>query len=188
MDLEELYGQIRACRRCGLCRGRNHAVPGEGLELAPKVMCIGEGPGQQEDLSGRPFVGPAGQLLDRMLASIGLNRQNTYIANVVKCRPPANRTPEAAEVQACLPFLRQQVRLIQPRILFCLGATAARAIIDPNFRVTKQRGLWVERKGFYLMGSYHPSALLRDESGQYKRQAWEDLKSLRAKLEELERG
>ena len=91
-------------------------------------------------------------------------------------------------MQACLPFLRQQVRLIRPRILFCLGATAARAIIDPNFRVTKQRGLWVERKGFYLMGSYHPSALLRDESGHYKRQAWEDLKSLRAKLEELERG
>ncbi len=185
MDMSELNARIEACRACGLCRNRTRAVPGEGCLEHPLVLCIGEGPGEQEDLTGRPFVGPAGQLLDRMLASVGLSREQVFIANVVKCRPPGNRAPEPDEVRACLPFLREQTRLLRPRILFCLGATAGRAIIDPAFRVTRQRGLWVERKGFYLMGTYHPSALLRDRSGQYKREAYEDLKALRRKIDEL---
>ena len=185
MELQEVYRQIAECRACGLCRGRTNPVPGEGCTEHPLVMCIGEGPGEQEDLSGRPFVGPAGQLLDKMLACIGLDRTNTYIANVVKCRPPMNRQPEWEEMQACLPHLRAQVRILRPRILFCLGATAGKAIIDPNFRVTRQRGQWIERKGFYMMATYHPSALLRDKSGQYKREAYEDLKKLKAKIDEL---
>lgn len=184
-QMDQLRAQVENCTRCGLCRGRTHAVLGEGCEDRPLVLCIGEGPGQQEDLQGRPFVGPAGQLLDKMLQSIGLSRQNTYIANVVKCRPPQNRVPEPEEIASCLPYLRAQVKLLRPKILFCLGSTAGRAIIDPAFRVTREHGMWVERKGFYLMASYHPSALLRDSSGQYKREAWQDLKSLRARIDEI---
>lgn len=189
MDLswENLENAIQGCNRCGLCERRRNAVPGEGNKNA-KIMCIGEGPGEQEDLQGRPFVGPAGQLLDKMLSSIGLQRQDVYIANVVKCRPPMNRTPQPDEINACLPYLRAQVKLVKPRILFCLGATAGKVIMDPGMRITRQRGQWMERKGFYMMASFHPSALLRDQSGQWKRQAYEDLLSLKKKLDEIEAG
>ena len=128
---EELEQAIRCCERCGLCAGRHNVVPGEGNRGAD-VMLIGEGPGQVEDETGRPFVGPAGQLLDKMLAAIGHSREDVYIANVVKCRPPSNRVPLPEEAQACLPYLRAQFLLIKPKILVCLGSTAARNIIRPD--------------------------------------------------------
>ena len=157
-------------------------MPGEGNRSAP-LMIIGEGPGRDEDLSGRPFVGKAGQLLDRMLAAIGLGRGDVYICNVVKCRPPGNRNPEPDEAAACLPFLRAQFSLIRPRVILCLGSVALRHVMDPQGRITRDRGAWVERKGVWMMATYHPAALLRDESK--KREAWADMQMLRDKLKEL---
>ncbi len=179
---EQLERACAVCGRCGLGRTRTHVVIGDGARES-RVMLVGEGPGEQEDLQGRAFVGPAGQLLDRMLACIGLDRGQVYIANIVKCRPPHNRDPLPEEQAACLPYLRAQVRLIRPQIIVCLGRIAAQAIIRPDFRITRERGQWVERKGYWLTATYHPSALLRDPSK--KRAAYEDLKSLRAKIGEL---
>ena len=146
-------------------------------------MFVGEGPGQQEDLQGEPFVGPAGKLLDKMLASIGLDREKVYIANIVKCRPPGNRDPHDDEQEACMNYLRYQLMLVKPKIIVCLGRIAATAIIDKDFKITRQHGQWTERKGYWFIATYHPSALLRDESK--KRPAWEDLKLIRAKLDEI---
>ncbi len=179
---EQLEGACAACRRCGLCETRRNVVIGDGARES-RILFIGEGPGEQEDLQGRAFVGPAGQLLDRMLACIGLDRGQVYIANVVKCRPPRNRDPLPEEQAACLPYLRAQVRLIRPQVIVCLGRVAAQAVIRPDFRITREHGQWVERKGYWLTATYHPSALLRDPSK--KRDAYEDLKKLRSKLEEL---
>ena len=147
------------------------------------LMFIGEGPGREEDLSGRPFVGAAGQLLDKMIAAIGMRREEVYIANIVKCRPPGNREPKEEEAKACLPYLRRQVYLIKPKIIVCLGATALRYVIDPNARITRVRGQWVERKGYWLIATYHPAALLRDPAKKYE--AWEDFKRIRDKMKEL---
>ena len=175
---------VGACEKCRLCQTRKHVVLGEGDPHAA-LMFIGEGPGQQEDETGRPFVGPAGQLLDKMLAAIGHGREDVYIANVVKCRPPGNRVPLPEEAQACLPYLRAQFLLVRPRILVCLGSTAARSIIRPDIRITRERGQWTQRKGVWMLPTYHPSALLRDQTGGKKREAWADLKALRAKEIEL---
>ena len=180
---EELYAQIEACRRCGLREGCTQTVPGEGDSHA-RLLCIGEGPGAEEDRLGRPFVGASGQLLDRMLAAIGLRREEVYIANIVKCRPPQNRQPLPDEAAACLPYLRAQVALIRPQVILLLGATAARNTIGPETRITRDRGRWVERKGVWMMPTYHPSALLRTPS--LKRDAWADLQAVRDKLRELE--
>lgn len=179
---EQLEGACAACRRCGLCETRRNVVIGDGARES-RILLIGEGPGEQEDLQGRAFVGPAGQLLDRMLACIGLDRGQVYIANVVKCRPPRNRDPLPEEQAACLPYLRAQVRLIRPQVIVCLGRVAAQAVIRPDFRITREHGQWVERKGYWLTATYHPSALLRDPSK--KRDAYEDLKKLKSKLKEL---
>lgn len=157
-------------------------VPGEG-NLHADLMLIGEGPGEQEDRTGRPFVGPAGQLLDRMLAAIGLTREHVYICNIVKCRPPHNRVPEAEEAAACIGFLRQQTALVQPRIILLLGSTAARTILGEDLRITRDRGVWHLKKGIWVMPTYHPSALLRDETK--KRPAWEDFKAVRDKMIKL---
>jgi len=171
------------CRACPLAARRTNVVFVEGV-LESRVMFVGEGPGEQEDLQGRPFVGPAGQLLDRMLAAIGLDRKkNVMICNIVKCRPPGNRTPTAEEGEKCLPFLRAQVDIVRPGIIVCLGATAVRHIIHPEARITRVRGQWTERKGFWITATYHPAALLRDPSR--KAEAWADLQSIRAKMEEL---
>lgn len=180
---ETLYGACNACRKCRLWELRNHVVVGIGNPQA-NIMFIGEGPGQQEDLQGLPFVGPAGQLLDKMLAAIDMNRDQVYITNIVKCRPPGNRDPEMDEQRACMNYLRYQLVLIQPKIIVCLGRIAARAIIDPNFTISRQRGEWVYRKGYWLTATYHPSALLRDVSK--KRPAWTDFQAIRDKLKELE--
>lgn len=179
---EQLNGFCLSCRRCPLCESRTQVVVGEGDPHA-RVMLVGESPGEQEDLLGRPFVGPAGQLLDRMLASIDLRRDKVYLTNVVKCRPPQNREPHAGEQQACLHYLRYQVRLVRPKIIVCLGRVAAQALIDPKLRITKEHGVWQEEKGFWMMATYHPAALLRYP--EHKPEAYEDLKSLREKLDAL---
>lgn len=178
----ELMKEIQLCTRCPLCQERLFVVPGEG-NLHARLMLIGEGPGAQENQTGRPFVGAAGQLLDKMLAAIGLSREEVYIANVVKCRPPQNRVPAPDEANACLAHLRAQVALIRPQVIVCLGATSARYVIGEECRITRDRGTWVEKKGVWIMPTFHPAALLRDESK--KRPAWEDFKAVRDKLSEL---
>ncbi len=182
-DWAELYSRIESCEACGLAKTRNHTVPGMGNPKA-KIMLVGEGPGRDEDLQGLPFVGAAGQLLDKMLAAIDLDRNQVYIANVVKCRPPANRTPLEEEAQACLPYLRAQTALVRPQIIVCLGKTAARYIYDEDIRITRDRGQWRVKKGVWVMPTYHPAALLRDASK--KREAWEDFKAIAAKYKQLQ--
>ncbi len=179
----ELFEAVNACKRCGLCRGRTHAVPGEGNPNA-RLMFIGEGPGAQEDRLGRPFVGASGELLTRYLHEIGVERSEVYIANIVKCRPPGNRTPTEEEAQACLPYLRMQFKLIRPRILVLLGGTAAKYTLGGEVRIRRDHGKWVERKGVLMMPTFHPSALLRDPS--QRADAWRDFQSLQARLRQLE--
>lgn len=179
---KELYSEINGCQKCRLCEQRTNIVIGEGDPKAT-IMFIGEGPGRDEDLSGRPFVGRAGQLLDKMIGAIGFRREEVYIANVVKCRPPNNRTPEESEADACLSYLRVQFALIRPKIIVCLGATAAKYIYDPNVRITRDRGVWKDKKGVWILPTYHPAALLRDESK--KREAWEDMQKLKQKYDEI---
>ena len=179
---ELLESQVEACRMCGLCEHIHHKVPGQGDHHSP-LMFIGEGPGQVEDEQGLAFVGPAGQLLTRMLLAIDLPRDRVYICNVVKCRPPNNRVPEPQEAAACMLHLRMQVALVRPKVIVLLGSTAAKNTLGEDIRITRDRGQWFERKGVWMMPTYHPSALLRDTSK--KRDAWEDMQSLRDKLMEL---
>jgi len=182
-DMNALAEVVRGCSRCGLRAGCQQVVFGEGV-WPTGLMCIGEGPGADEDRLGRPFVGKAGQLLDRILEVSGFDRhRNCYIANVVKCRPPGNRIPEPAERQACWPNLRAQIRLVQPKIIVLLGATALQGLIDPQARITRMRGQWIEREGILFMPTYHPAALLRDPSK--KRDVWEDMKQVIRKYREL---
>jgi DNA polymerase len=147
-------------------------------------MFVGEGPGEQEDLQGEPFVGAAGKLLDDMLSIIDLSRENVYIANIVKCRPPGNRDPMEDEQDACIGYLHNQIALIKPKILVCLGRVAAKRLIDPEYRITKQHGTWVQRNGMWMTAMYHPSALLRDVSK--RPETFDDLLSIRAKQKELQ--
>jgi len=147
------------------------------------IMFVGEGPGEQEDLQGLPFVGPAGQLLDKMLETINLSKNDIYITNVVKCRPPFNRDPESDEKKACLNYLRHQYLLIRPKIIVCLGRIAAQAIIEPDFKITRSRGLWYKKKNCDMIATYHPSAILRDENK--KLPACEDFKSIKQKYDEV---
>ena len=176
------YEAVNACRACGLCRGRTHVVPGEGDPNA-RLMLIGEGPGQEEDRLGRPFVGRSGELLTRMLAAIDIPREQVYICNVVKCRPPNNRTPEPEEAAACLPLLRMQFALVRPRVILLLGKTASRYTLNEDVFITRDHGRWYERKGVWFMPTWHPSALLRGPEN--KRAAWEDFQKLREKLDAL---
>lgn len=181
LDWDTLEQVCNDCNKCGLCQTRHHVVFGVGPKDAD-VMFIGEGPGEQEDLRGEPFVGPAGQLLDDMLSIIDLSRHNCYIGNVVKCRPPRNRDPLETEQDACIGYLRNQVALIQPKIIVCLGRIAAQKLIDPEFRITRQHGSWTEKNGIWMGATYHPSALLRDVSK--RPEAFDDLISLREKIRE----
>ncbi len=178
-----LYQQVESCVRCPLCQWIHNKVPGQGRHDAP-LMLIGEGPGQVEDEEGLAFVGPAGQLLTRMLAAISIPRDQVYICNIVKCRPPHNRVPEDAEAAACMPHLRNQVALVRPKVIVLLGSTAAKHTIGQQIRITRDRGKWFLSKGVWMMPTYHPSALLRDPAK--KAEAWEDMKSLRDKLIELD--
>ena len=179
MDWQTLRSTCMSCTRCGLCETRHNVVFGVGPETAD-VMFVGEGPGEQEDLKGEPFVGAAGQLLDDMLSIIDLSRENCYIANIVKCRPPRNRDPLETEQDACIVYLRNQVALIKPKIIVCLGRVAAKRLIDPEYRITRQHGTWVEKNGVWMTAIYHPSALLRDLSK--RPETFEDLLSLREKI------
>ena len=174
--------QVAECRLCPLCQHILHKVPGQGDRQSP-LMFIGEGPGQTEDEEGLAFVGAAGQLLTKMLEAIQLPRDRVYICNIVKCRPPHNRVPTPEEAEACRIHLRMQTWLIRPKVIVLLGSTAAKNVLDPDIRITRERGKWTERKGVWMMPTYHPSALLRDPDK--KREAWEDMKSLRNKLTEL---
>lgn len=168
-----LEDDIRACAACVLCERRKQAVPGVGDRQA-RWMLVGEGPGAEEDQRGEPFVGQAGRLLDNMLATLGLDRtKDVYIANAVKCRPPHNRTPERAELAACLPYLERQITLVQPRLIIALGRPAAQALLDRELVISAARGKRFERKGIPVMVTYHPAYLLRNP--QDKAKAWEDL-------------
>ena len=182
-DFEELRANCLKCEKCKLCETRNNVVFGVGNPDAD-VMFIGEGPGENEDLQGEPFVGRGGQLFDKMLAAVDLDRKkNIYIANIVKCRPPKNRDPEPAEQEACIDWLRNQVKLVNPKIIVCLGRIAAAKIIKPDIKITKEHGIFFERGNMLLMGTLHPAALLRNPNN--KPAAFEDFIKLRDKMLEL---
>lgn len=182
LDWKELESQCSNCMKCTLADTRHNVVFGVGPKDA-KIMFIGEGPGEQEDMQGEPFVGAAGKFLDEMLSIIDLGRHNCYIANIVKCRPPRNRDPQEEEQAACMGYLRNQVALIKPRIIVCLGRIAAKKIIYESFRITQEHGTWIERNGVWLTAMYHPSALLRDFTK--RPETFEDLLILRDKIHEL---
>jgi DNA polymerase len=176
-----LYDKAMSCTVCPLHEGRRQVVFGTGTRDA-EVMFIGEGPGEQEDIQGEPFVGRAGQLLDTLLTSIGLERSKVYIANIVKCRPPRNRDPLPEEQEACIGYLRNQVYLIKPKIIVCLGRIAAMRIIKPEFKITAEHGKFFERGDYLLTAIYHPAALLRDPGK--KPDTFEDLKKIEAAIKD----
>ena len=183
MDWETLKTDCLACQRCPLHTTRHNVVFGQGVENA-EVLFVGEGPGQSEDEQGLPFVGRSGQLLDKYLFAIDLDRaSNCYIANIVKCRPPKNRDPQAEEQDACIPYLNDQIQLVQPKIIVCLGRIAAARLIHDGYRITREHGTWSQQQGIWMTAFYHPSALLRDESK--RPETFDDLRSLRAKILEV---
>ena len=177
--LEHLCETVRNCRNCPLCETRLNAVPGEGNPKA-RLMFIGEGPGADEDRQGRPFVGAAGQLLDKMIMAMQLRREDVYIANIVKCRPPRNRAPMPEEANACIGYLEHQIRMIRPEVIVLLGATAAHFLLQREEGIMRLRGRWLEYDGIPVMPTFHPAFLLRQESA--KRDAWEDLKQVMGRL------
>ncbi|MCR5189614.1 MAG: uracil-DNA glycosylase [Treponema sp.] len=182
-SMEELSAKILRCTRCGLARTRNNVVPGEGVS-SPLVLVIGEGPGYEEDMQGRPFVGKAGALLDKMLAAIQLDRKtNAYIANIVKCRPPENRNPFPDEQDACFSFLEAQIHLLKPKMILCMGKIAIEKLMNQSVAITHAHGQFFEYQGIPVMPTFHPSALLRNPD--LKRPAWEDLKKFKSKLDEI---
>ncbi len=180
--MEELRSACQDCAKCELAKTRTNLVFGVGNEHAD-LMFVGEGPGEQEDLQGLPFVGRAGKLLDDMLAMFDLKRENVYIANIVKCRPPRNRDPLPDEQDACYPWLAQQLALIKPKLVVCLGRIAAMRLIDPHYRITQQHGQWVSRDGMEITAIYHPAALLRDP--RRRPEAFDDMKEIAARLKAL---
>ena len=181
--LENLRKECLDCTKCPLREGARQVVFGVGNEKA-RIMFVGEGPGEQEDIQGEPFVGKSGQLLDKYLELIDLDREeNIYIANIVKCRPENNRDPKEEEQDVCIEWLRRQVKIIRPQIIVCLGRIAAQKLISPDFRVTSQHGQFYEKGGIYFMGTFHPSALLR--YGSNKPLALQDFQALREKAREL---
>lgn len=180
---EQLRQDCMGCEKCELAKTRTKLVFGVGNENA-RVLFIGEGPGANEDLQGEPFVGRGGQLLDKFLAAVDLDRKkNIYIANMVKCRPPLNRDPLPAEQDMCIGWLREQTRLLRPKIIVCLGRISATRLISPDFKVTKQHGQFFEKNGTLMMGTFHPAALLRNPN--QKPQALEDFIALREKIMEV---
>jgi uracil-DNA glycosylase family 4 len=179
VDLPAMGRALAACRRCRLCQRRTQVVFGAGNPRA-RVVFVGEGPGADEDRIGEPFVGRAGQLLNAMLPSIGLKREDVYIANVVKCRPPGNREPEPDEAAACMPFLKRQIELIDPAVIVCLGRVAARHLLRTTAPISSYRGRWTMWAGRDVLPTFHPAYLLRNPAA--KRESWADFKKLREKL------
>mgnify|MGYP000515989585 CR=1 FL=1 len=182
LDWEELLETCKGCCKCDLGKTRTNMVFGRGNKDAD-ILMIGEGPGEQEDLSGIPFVGAAGKLLETLLKAQMINEEQYYIANIVKCRPPRNRVPTEQEAERCLPYLRNQVYLIKPKIIVCLGGTAVKYVVDKNARITRIRGQWIERKGYWIMPTFHPAALLRDESKKVL--MWKDFKKVKQRMDYL---
>lgn len=182
MDWNTLEQTCQSCQNCRLGATRTNLVFGDGSREA-EIMFVGEGPGEQEDLSGVPFVGPAGQLLDNMFSIIDLDRSQYYICNIVKCRPPRNRDPQADEQAACMGYLREQVKLVRPKIIICLGRIAAMKLIRSDYRITREHGQWVKNGPFWMTAIYHPSALLRDVSK--RPETFDDLMSIKEKILEV---
>lgn len=181
---EQLEETAKECKKCKLCQNRNNVVFGTGNRQA-SLMFIGEGPGADEDLQGTPFVGKAGKLMNMAFEAIGLKREEVYIANIVKCRPPGNRNPQDDEANACLDYLRNQVILVKPKIIVLLGNTALKNILGKEYSITAVRGKWIEHKGILYMPTWHPAALLRDETK--KIEFWKDLKQVVEKYNEEEK-
>ena len=177
--LEEVRAKCEECQKCALGKTRNHLVFGVGNENA-RLMFVGEAPGEQEDLSGIPFVGRAGQLLDKFLYAVGIDRSDVYIANILKCRPPQNRDPLPEEEDACIGYLREQVKAIRPKIIVCLGRISAMRLIKPDFKITAEHGKWFQKGDFLITAVFHPAALLRDP--RKKEDMLEDMKRIAAKL------
>lgn len=183
MTLDQLETECQSCTKCGLCEDRTNLVFGVGKKDAD-IMLIGEGPGENEDLQGEPFVGRSGKLLDKFLESIDLSREkNVYIANMVKCRPPKNRDPKPEEQEMCIKWLREQFKIIRPKIIICVGRISAQKLISPDFKVTKQHGDFIEKNGVLMMGTYHPAAILRNPNN--KEAAFADWLKVRDKIKEL---
>ena len=180
---EELEASIQNCQKCKLYKTRRNIVFGEGNKEA-KLMFIGEGPGADEDMQGFPFVGKAGQLMNKAFQGLEIDRSEVYITNIVKCRPPANRVPEDEESVACLDYLRNQVVLIKPKIIVLLGNTALKNILGKQYSITAARGKWIEQKGIYYMPTWHPAALLRDENK--KIEFWKDLNEVVKRYQEIQ--
>lgn len=178
-SLETVAGEVAACRRCGLHRTRNNSVFGEGSREAA-LMFVGEAPGAEEDRRGRPFVGAAGQLLDRIIGSMGLERKEVFIANVIKCRPPGNRNPEPEEIAACLPYLHAQMDLIRPTVICALGKFAAQSLLETREPISRLRGSFREYRGVRLMPTFHPAYLLRNPDD--KKLAWKDIQQIMSAL------
>ena len=184
MNLEELRRECENCQKCPLGATRTNLVFGVGNENAD-LMFVGEAPGEKEDLSGEPFVGAAGKLFNKYLEAVDIKREEVYIANILKCRPPKNRDPQPAEEDACIDWLREQVKIVRPKMIVCLGRISAMRLIKPDFRITKEHGMWFERGGYEMCALYHPSALLRDP--RKKEDILTDMKTLKEK-DDLVRG
>ena len=182
MTWDQLYDACAACGKCELAKTRTNCVFGTGNREAD-ILFVGEAPGEQEDLSGTPFVGRAGQLLDKYLYAVDIAREDVYIANILKCRPPKNRDPLPAEEDACIDYLREQVRLIKPKIIVCLGRIAAMRLIKPDFKISKEHGVWFEKGNFVMTAVYHPAALLRDP--RRKEEMLADMQEIKKKLDSL---
>ena len=179
---EELKGFVDHCSRCELCRTRNHSVMGKGNLHSP-ILFIAEAPGRNEDRDGVPFTGRSGELFDRLLREIEMKREEIYLTNIVKCNPPGNRDPHPNEQEACIPYLKYETLLLRPKIIVCLGRISAQRIIRPDYRITREHGVFLERKNTWLTAVYHPSAVLRDETKLPQMQ--EDFRKIREKLEEV---
>ncbi len=180
---DELEAEIKGCKKCKLCQNRTNIVIEDGNRNAD-VMLIGEGPGADEDRQGVPFVGRAGQLMNKAFEGLGIDRSKLYIANIVKCRPPNNRVPQEDEAQACLDYLRNQVLLVSPKIIVLMGSTALKNILGAEHKITTSRGSWIEKKGILYMPTWHPAALLRDDTK--KIDFWHDFEKIIAKCDELQ--
>ncbi len=182
-QLEQLKTEILSCQKCELSKTRNHVIFGEGNEHAP-IMVIGEAPGADEDRIGRPFIGRSGQLLDKIFAACGFTRdQHIFISNIIRCRPPGNRTPTPQEAEICMPWLIKQIEVIDPKIIILLGATSLKYLAGSNHRITRERGTWLDVQNRLAMPVFHPAALLRNPN--LKRDTWEDFKKVVAKYREL---
>lgn len=179
---ESLYKECCECSKCALSETRTNCVFGVGDQNAD-LLFVGEAPGEQEDKTGTPFVGRAGKLLDQFLFAVDIPREKVYIANILKCRPPKNRDPLPEEEEACIDFLRRQVRLIKPKVIVCLGRISAMKLIKPDFKITKEHGEWFEKGNLLITAIYHPAALLRDP--RKKEEMLEDMKKIKSKIDEL---